>query len=175
MTNEICINEARTILNKMLQFAGENGFYPEEIDFHNCNILIADVKKYFENITTAHYIADKYYNDMYYNLDFVIDNSVKYIKYIQYHKQYTKDNPCKTRKWARIQGAKRRGWAKPKSINQYFEGSHLHHTHLNGDTSICIYIPINLHESIYHAYNKPETMEKINKLAFEWLATCDVI
>lgn len=86
-------------------------------------------------------------------------------------KQYRKNHHEKIRKYK----YKRRGWGTPQPINKYFKNSHLHHLHLNGDHRICIYIPKDLHKSVWHAYNKPETMAIINKLAFEWLATQDII
>ena len=86
-------------------------------------------------------------------------------------KRYRKDNPEKSRKYK----YKRRGWGTPQPINNWFENSHLHHLHLNRDHQICIYIPEVLHKSVWHAYNKPETMFKINRKALEWLATQDMI
>lgn len=94
---------------------------------------------------------------------------------IKYQQQYYKDNPEICKKIQQNNQAKRRGWKKPQPINQPFEGSHLHHLHINRNHQIAIYIPKELHGSIWHAYNRPETMIAINTLAFEWLATQDII
>ena len=92
-----------------------------------------------------------------------------------YHKEYHAKHPEVLRKSSRKVRARKMSWEEPKAINAEFEGSHLHHTHLNGDTSFCINIPSDLHKSVWHAYNKPETMAVINKLAFEWVATQETI
>ena len=96
-------------------------------------------------------------------------------KCTKYNKQYYKNCPETMRKYRQKTKAKRRGWRTPNPINKYFKNSHLHHLHLNNDHRIAIYIPIDLHKSIWHTYNRPETMVIINKLAFEWLATQDII
>lgn len=83
-------------------------------------------------------------------------------------KIYRKAHPEITRKWAYNMRARRKCWLLPKPINSYFDGAHLHHLHIDDDHRIAIYIPAELHNSIYHAYNKPETMNKINELAMEW-------
>lgn len=68
---------------------------------------------------------------------------------------------------------KRQGWGTPKPINKYFEGSHLHHLHIANNHQKCIYIPADLHQSISHAYNKPETMLEINTAAMIWYYTTE--
>lgn len=51
-------------------------------------------------------------------------------------------------------------------LNQPFENSHGHHI----DKKYVIFIPRDLHRSIYHSQKKPETMKRINDLAYKWLA-----
>ena len=41
------------------------------------------------------------------------------------------------------------------------------------DNEYVIYIPHDIHTSIYHNHNKPNTMVEINKIAFKYLNTCD--
>lgn len=106
------------------------------------------------------------------------DNNIEYNKLRT--KKWRDENPDLVKKWRENnkdkisetwakQNALRRGWKIPKPINKYFDGSHQHHTHRNGDHQETIFIPIELHKSIIHAHNRPETMNKINKIAFEWL------
>ena len=85
------------------------------------------------------------------------------------NRRYRLNNSDRVRKCRHRMQAKRRGWKKPQPINYYFEGAHLHHLHLNGNHRIALYIPSELHMSIPHAYNKPDTMKLINQAAFEWL------
>ena len=92
-------------------------------------------------------------------------HSEKVKKYI---KRYRKTHPEIVRKCNYNRRVKKQSWLSPKPINSYFDGAHLHHLHIEGDHRIAIYIPAELHNSIYHAYNKLETMNKINKLAMEW-------
>lgn len=87
---------------------------------------------------------------------------------IKQRKIYRKAHPEITRKWSQNMRARRKCWLSPKPINSYFDGAHLHHLHIDGDHRIAIYIPAELHCSVYHAYNKLETMNKINELAMEW-------
>lgn len=68
---------------------------------------------------------------------------------------------------------KRRGWGIPNPINEHFKGSHLHHLHIANNHQICIYIPTDLHRSIYHAHNRPETMLKINTAVMIWYYTTE--
>ena len=50
-------------------------------------------------------------------------------------------------------------------LNKYFEGSEAHHISKN----FVIYMPIELHHSLYHNVWTWQGMEQINKLAIEWL------
>lgn len=64
--------------------------------------------------------------------------------------------------------AKRKGWGKPKPINNWFEGSELHHLHIDNHQD-CVYIPEDLHKSIYHENDNLKSMKEINNIIFEWL------
>lgn len=63
-------------------------------------------------------------------------------------------------------------------INEYFHGSHFHHfiytaTGLR-DTDLGVYIPKELHRSIWHNGNTGKGMKEINRCAIEWyLNNCD--
>lgn len=50
-------------------------------------------------------------------------------------------------------------------LNEYFEGSEPHHI----DREHVIFIPYELHHSLWHSLNKPESMIEINRLAFDYL------
>lgn len=63
-------------------------------------------------------------------------------------------------------------------INKYFKGSHYHHLRYdangNKDNNIGIFIPKEIHQSLYHNGQTGQGMEEMNKLAIEWyLSTCD--
>jgi hypothetical protein len=53
-------------------------------------------------------------------------------------------------------------------INVPFADSHYHHLHLNGDKDIGIYIPSELHKSVYHNSKTWQGMDEINNIAFNW-------
>lgn len=56
-------------------------------------------------------------------------------------------------------------------LNEWFEGSHFHHLHINEDHSVGIYIPEDLHRSIPHNSFTWEGMDEINHLAIKFLET----
>ena len=53
----------------------------------------------------------------------------------------------------------------PIDLNKYFKGSHGHHINVK----YIIYIPAKMHRSIRHTQITGEGMQKMNKLAFEYL------
>lgn len=99
----------------------------------------------------------------------------------EYYKEYLKiwnlNNPENARKHRHKARAIRQGWDAPVSLNKHFEGSHLHHLHLiNYETgeynhTVSIYIPTELHKSIWHTWHDRKSMLKINKSAFKFLYT----
>ncbi|NOR85108.1 hypothetical protein GQ473_03245 [archaeon] len=104
----------------------------------------------------------------------------------QCHKDWVKNNKLYVRKYAiqwsiknkdkiknyRIKhNTKRNSWGEPEPLNDWFIGSCLHHTHRNGNHKETIFIPKELHTSNRHSYKNKKSMNKINKLAFEWLET----
>ena len=124
------------------------------------------------NIRNKQYYVDNKESINFQHKQYCKENTEKiYIR----SRQYYKDNPERIRRYRNKSEAKRRGWGTPNSINKYFKNSHLHHLHLNNDHRIAIYIPTDLHKSVWHTYNRPETMAIINTLVFEWLATQDII
>ena len=86
----------------------------------------------------------------------------------KYNKEWRKNNPEKVRAWDIRSRAKRKEWGY-NPINKYFKDSHFHHLHINGDKNIGIYIPAEIHKSVWHSNKDQKTMNKINNLAFEWL------
>jgi len=89
-------------------------------------------------------------------------------KSYQAYKKWCEKNPEKYRINKLNNYNNRKEWG-ISPINDWFKGSYFHHLHINNDKSIGIYIPAELHKSIWHSYNNINTMNKINKLAFEWL------
>ena len=84
-------------------------------------------------------------------------------------KVYVKDNPDIIRGCYQRARAKRSAWGEPVEINEWFEGSELHHLHINGDHQIAIHIPKELHRSVWHSYSNQETMNEINCLIITWV------
>lgn len=60
-------------------------------------------------------------------------------------------------------------------INYYCEDMDFHHMHLNGDPAIGIYLPREVHRSIYHDPTTGQGMKDINKAALLWLANQSII
>lgn len=81
-------------------------------------------------------------------------------------RNYYKNNPEKVRMKGHLQRSRRRGWGF-SPINDHFYGAHAHHLHLC-DHSDVMYIPSELHNSISHAHNDPDSMNVINDAAFAW-------
>ena len=54
-------------------------------------------------------------------------------------------------------------------LNDWFEGAHFHHTHKNGNHNVGVFIPQELHRSVYHSYKNKNSMDEINKVVDEWL------
>lgn len=71
------------------------------------------------------------------------------------------------KKSIRKRNAKRKGFLDPNpiEINKDFEGSHGHHI----NSKYIINIPAKLHRSISHRQTDGKGMNKINKIAFEYL------
>ena len=64
--------------------------------------------------------------------------------------------------------AKLKGWGNPQPINEHFKGSHFHHLHVDGNHTVGIYIPEDIHRSIPHRHDNQDSMNKINKEAIKW-------
>lgn len=144
-----------------------------------CKICTSEIKRIYyinnkEHIAEYHrqYRIDNKEHIAECRRQYCIDNKEHLV---EYNRQHRIDNPEIHKKYQHKANAKRHGWEKPRPINQPFEGSHLHHLHIENDHQIAIYIPEKLHRSVWHAHNKPKTMFEINTLAFEWLATQDII
>lgn len=73
-------------------------------------------------------------------------------------------NPEKAREIAKREKAKRRAYGFVP-LNSFFIGSEGHHVNQND----VIYIPKELHRSIYHRQSDGVGMDKINALAYEWM------
>ena len=84
-----------------------------------------------------------------------------------YRKQWCRNNPDKVKLIKQKTKAKRRNYGF-NPLNDYFEGSHFHHLHIDNNED-GIFMPGYIHDSIWHDPNNKESMIKINKLAFEWL------
>lgn len=84
-------------------------------------------------------------------------------KIAEYHKKYILTDACKkTRAKSKAKRKRELGYV---PLNNIFPGCHGHHV----DTNYVIHIPAEMHKSINHQQNKPETMIEINKLAFGFL------
>jgi len=90
-------------------------------------------------------------------------------KIVEHQKQYLKTSTGMESK--KKTASKRRGFGF-SPINNYFEGSEFHHMHINfggaEDHEIGIFIPAELHNSIYHNSSTWAGMDEMNNKAIEW-------
>lgn len=78
-------------------------------------------------------------------------------------RRWKKANP---EKWLELRNNRERicRWGMPIYLNNWFEGSSIHHM----EKQIAIYIPVQLHQSVQHALVKGTNMLKMNGLAMAW-------
>jgi hypothetical protein len=98
-------------------------------------------------------------------------------QYYQNHPEQVAEKQKRYRKTPAGKEADKRGYDKHrklgfKPINEYFEGSEGHHI----DKERIIYIPKELHKSIWHNLNTGQGMVEINFKVMQWLERgCNVI
>ena len=85
---------------------------------------------------------------------------------IQCAEQWRINNPEKIRVIAKRIKNKRKRNLGFNPLNEYFKGSASHHINWND----IIYMPIKIHQSIFHCLETGRNMEKINKLAMAYMA-----
>ena len=90
-------------------------------------------------------------------------------KFKENHPSYKGGIPASNRR----QKARRRHFGF-EPINKLFINSEAHHLHIHNSKEV-LYIPKEIHSSILHRFYDEKSMNKINKLAFEWLATQETI
>jgi len=85
----------------------------------------------------------------------------------QQKRKWRKEHPEKTKEIARLELARRkRDYPTNIILNEYFEGSHLHHL----TPWVAIYIPDEMHKSIWHNLRTGKNMYEINRKALDfWL------
>lgn len=104
------------------------------------------------------------------------EHARKLYRYNEYRRQYRKNNMQKFReynkKFRRRNKEKLRAfWSLRRRnlgfipLNEIFEGAEAHHI----DYNYVIFLPKELHRSIYHCIFTGQNMEKINKVAFDFL------
>ena len=91
-------------------------------------------------------------------------------------RKFRESHPYRVREWIiqhpeRMRILKRRNNSKRRGLgnielNKIFKGSHGHHV----DKEHILYIPADIHNSVYHNIWNGEGMKKINDLAFKWIA-----
>ena len=129
--------------------------------------LAADSKIYREN--NKERIAER--DRIYYveNKERIAEyRRIYYIENKERIAEYLKNNPDVISRSNRNQKSKRRGWGTQQAINEWFEGCHLHHLHINDDRQIAIFIPATIHKYIRHAHNIPVSMVRINLEVLHW-------
>jgi hypothetical protein len=85
---------------------------------------------------------------------------------LEKNKQWIKDHP----EWKKAKDAKRRNLGSIP-FNKYFVGSEAHHI----DKDHIVYIPKELHTSIWHCLETGKGMFEINAKAFEWLGNQQLV
>jgi len=88
-------------------------------------------------------------------------------KYLQYQKEWQNKNCEKIREvWRNHYHRRKRDYPTSIILNDYFEGSHLHHL----TPWVAIYIPQEMHKSIPHNLRTGKNMYEINRKALDfWL------
>lgn len=92
------------------------------------------------------------------------------VKYRQTHKEYLKEYQKRWNRTPKGKKSHRKSYAKRRQLgfiplNKPFEGCEGHHI----DFERVIYIPKKLHRSVWHSLTSGIGMDKINKLALEYL------
>jgi hypothetical protein len=103
-------------------------------------------------------------------------------KILEYHVQYNLENRDKINSYIReyrqtdngrrkrhIERDVRRQFGTSEPLNEWFENSHEHHLHLD-DTTTTIFIPVELHNSIYHNSKTGEGIIEIAIISLLYLA-----
>ena len=146
--------------------------YNKEYNIKNKEYNLKKSKEWREN--NKKYISEWYINNKdkcnERSREWYVDNKDKCK---ELNDQWRKNNPDKIRIYSQKAYNKRRNYGF-NPLNNWFEGSHFHHLHIdNPDDGI--FMPGYIHDSIWHNPNNKESMDKINKLAFEYLENqkCD--
>lgn len=100
-----------------------------------------------------------------------IETKIRIARYAKEHPEKGCERSRKFRRTKKGKIIKKRSEFKRRklgfvSLNQYFEGSHAHHI----DKIHVIYIPAELHKSVWHNIWNGEGMEEINAIAFEYMS-----
>jgi len=83
----------------------------------------------------------------------------------EYYIQWQQEHPDRVREIAKKSNAKRHRNLGFIPLNKSFEGSEAHHI----DRNYIIYIPKEIHRSIWHSVLKNKNMDEINAVAFNYL------
>ena len=155
--------------NNKEQLKGYNKEYrilnEEKIKEYFKEYYIENKKRYADNYK-EHKIEKKNYNKKYHYEHKEERN--------EYHRKYKANNPEKIKQWIKNNPEKiaqynaKHGKFGFNPINDWFKNSNYHHLHIDGDHDIGIFIPTELHRSVSHRNYDKESMNKINKAAFEW-------
>jgi hypothetical protein len=83
-----------------------------------------------------------------------------------YMRQYRRDHLERMRELGRLERNRRaRDLPTDTILNEHFKGAHLHHM----TPSVAIYIPKDLHRSVFHVLKTGEGMREINAKVMEWV------
>ena len=142
--------------SKMVFLGNAHKEYRRKYNIDNKEKIACQCKKYYvQNIDAIKLNGKEYYKDN------KLKINVKHSQHYQTHKKQYKQRNRKNR-------AIRYKWGTPISINNWFKASHLHHMHIQSDHQICMYIPAELHTSIWHSHTNIKTMNAINTIAWNW-------
>ena len=130
-----------------------------------------DEKRYSENVEkfAAHHQEYKVRGR-----DVIVEGRKRYYQTIkekqaEYYKGYWQTS--KGKEVQRIYNYKRKNWGY-NSLNEYFPDSEYHHLHRdfegNVDDEIGVFIPKELHRSVFHNCFTWQGMNEMNKIALEW-------
>jgi len=166
------IKHREQILQRQKKYRKENR---EKTSPYNKEYYIKNREKYLE------YFKQWYINNrdkkLQYSKQYNKDNSQhRHEASKKYYKEHSKefivkakiwndDNPIKTKEISARHSYKRRRSLGFNPLNKYFEGAEGHHINKNN----VIYIPKEIHRSIWHCLGTGLNMEEMNKLAINFL------
>ncbi len=148
-----------------------SAFHKQKLGLHGRRATCKECRKseYIDNRESILETRKEYYRNnrdkiLEYHVQYNLENRDKINSYIREYRQT--DNGRRKR---HIERDARRQFGTSEPLNEWFENSHEHHLHLD-DTTTTIFIPAELHNSIYHNSKTGEGIIEIAIISLLYLA-----